>query len=379
MNPKHISLAYSVEAGEQSGAAFDNDLFELLAAVHEHGSISHAAVAMKRSYRYTWGELRRWEQVLGQPLVDWVQGQRAKLTPYAQRLLWAERQTRVRMTPHLEALRAQLRHVFAVADDPHLEVLDVCASHDLGLPQLQSIAAGGKLHLDLKFAGSQEALRALNDGRCDVAGFHVPPLVRGSEVFTAALRGLLEPGRHKLIGSHRRLQGFMFRKADPRAGSLQETRDLADGRWRFVNRQPGSGTRMLMDHLLHEAGMQPEAIAGYLTHTENTHVAVAASVAAGAADAGLGIEAAARAFGLDFAPVVQEDYFLVCLKPALESAAVRRLRGVLASAGWRDALTALPGYQPQRPGQVLSLTRALPWWQFATAKPSVEGRASRSR
>ena len=97
-------------------------------------------------------------------------------------------------------------------------------------------------------------------------------------------------------------------------------------------------------------------------------MAVAAAVASAAADVGPGIEAAASQFGLDFIPLVAEDYFLVCLKDALDQPAVRQLRQALASPSWPLALADLPGYQAQRSGQVLSLTQALPWWHYRVAK-----------
>jgi molybdate-binding protein len=193
----------------------------------------------------------------------------------------------------------------------------------------------------------------------------VPRLAQGSPVFSRALRPLLEPGTHKLIGSHWRRQGWMLRPGTPAPEGVEA---LAQGGWRFVNRQAGSGTRLLMDHLMQQAGLAPDNVAGYFTRTEDTHVAVAAAVAAGSADVGLGIEAAAREFGLDFAPVVEEDYYLACLKPALETPAVRELRATLASPAWAQALQSLPGYGVQRPGEVLSLTHALPWWHYRRPK-----------
>jgi putative molybdopterin biosynthesis protein len=119
--------------------------------------------------------------------------------------------------------------------------------------------------------------------------------------------------------------------------------DLVRPGLRFVNRQPGSGTRLLTEHLLHEAGLDAERIAGFHGPCEDTHVAVAAAVASGAADVGVGIEAAAASFGLHFVPLVQEDYYFVCLKPWLDGAAVQRLRALLASPAWRDALQSRAG------------------------------------
>jgi putative molybdopterin biosynthesis protein len=370
MKRKGIHLEYRFDVDGQSGAEIANSVFDLLSSLQTHGSIRHAAIARGRSYRHTWGELKQWEEVLGSELVHWERGKRAVLTPFAQRLLWAERQARARMTPHIEALRAELAHVLAQARDPRHEVLEVFASHDLALPRLQALAAQQeRLHLTLHFGGSEDALRSLLDGRCNVAGFHVPRLPVGSVVFSRALRPLLKPGLHKLIGSHRRRTGLMLRHG---VESPTDLRGVAERGLRFVNRQSGSGTRLLADHMLREAGLKASALDGYTTRIEHTHVAVAATIAAGAADVGLGVEAAARELGLSFVPLVDEDYYLVCLKTALDTPAVQRLRQVLATPGWDGALASLAGYAPQRSGEVLSLTRAIPWWRYRTTRRTRE-------
>jgi putative molybdopterin biosynthesis protein len=96
---------------------------------------------------------------------------------------------------------------------------------------------------------------------------------------------------------------------------------------------------------------------------------VAAAIASGAADVGVGIQAAAATFGLHFVPLVDEDYYLVCLKPGLDGAAVQRLRALLGGEAWRQALQALPGCAPHaQAGEVLALTKALPWWHYRSVK-----------
>lgn len=372
MQARGVHLQYSFEAQGQRGAVLHNPLFDLLQAVHEHGSIQHAAKALGASYRHVWGALKRWEATLGEPLVTWAQGQPARLTPFADRLLWAETRARTRLTPHIEALRAELERVLAEALDGSQHVLTVFASHDLGLPLLRDLASRDQgLHIELRFAGSVDALQALAQGRCLVAGFHVPPLPGGSPQFARAIKPLLKPGLHKLIGCVRRTQGLMVARHNPL--HLHGLADLlppprAAGP-RFVNRQPGSGTRLLMDHLLAERGVEAARIRGYADAPEDSHVAVAAAVASGVGDVGLGIESAARQFGLDFIPLIDEDYFLVCLKDALDHPAVRKLRQALEGPAWAQALAALPGTVPARSGEVLSLTQALPWWHFRVAKP----------
>ncbi|MGM9486980.1 substrate-binding domain-containing protein [Ideonella sp. YS5] len=368
MRTRGVHLQYSFESRDQRGAALQNPLFDLLGAIHEHGSIQHAARATGASYRHVWGSLKHWETVLGQPLVHWNRGQPARLTPFAERLLWAEARARARLTPHIEALRAELERVLGEALDGSQQVLTVYASHDLALPLLRDHAsATERLHIDLRFAGSLDALRALAEGRCLVAGFHVPRLPEGHQLFASALKTLLKPGRHKLIGCSRRTQGLIVAAGNPL--SLRDLAGVAALKARFVQRQPGSGTRLLCDYLMARDDLSEGALNAVAGTTEDSHNAVAAVVASGDADAGLGLEAAAAAYGLGFVPLIEEDYFLVCLKDALDHPAVAKLRGALAARAWPSLLADLPGYEPaDRPGEVLSLTRALPWWHYRTAK-----------
>src|ERR1700735_705508 len=162
-----LHLRYAFEPGEQRGATLGNPLFDLLSAVLELGSIRHAAQSLGCSYRYLWGSLRKWEQKLGEPLIIWSQGQRARPTQFAERLLWAERRARTRMQPHIEALRSNLSVVLADARDQRHQLLTMRASHDIALPVLQQHAAeAANLHLDIRFQGSVDSLRALSDRQC---------------------------------------------------------------------------------------------------------------------------------------------------------------------------------------------------------------------
>jgi len=363
-----VHLHYRLAPGRQRGAQIDNTLFDLLHAVRESGSIRQAALAIGCSYRHAWGALKEWERCLGEPLLDWARGKPARLSAFASRLLWAERRARTRVQPHIEALRADLARMLGEARDERQQLLSVCASHDLALPLLQQHAAQAvDLHLDIRFLGSVESLRALNVGQCAMAGFHVPVLRGASPLFARAMKPLLKPGVHKLIGCSRRQQGLMLRREH--AGAVRSLPDLMRTPLRFVNRQVGSGTRLLIDHLMHEHALAPHQLRGYHERTENTHVAIAACVASGDADVGPGIEAAALEFGLHFVPLIEEDYFLVCLKQTLPTLAVQRLHWLLSGAPWSDILARLPGYRPaSAPGQVLSMTAALPWWRFGTER-----------
>ena len=367
-----VHLSYSLESGEQDGATLENPLFELLAAILEGGSIRHAARLLGTSYRYVWDALRKWEGVLGEPLVTWSQGQRARLTQFAHRLLWAERRARTRMQPHLEALRADLARVIADARDERQLLLAARASHDIALSVLQRHAAEAPdFHLEIAFTGSVDALRELNDRQCLVAGFHVPALRGAAPVFARALKPLLNPRAHKLIACSRRMQGLMLRKED--AERVRMFPDVVRHGLRFVNRQPGSGTRMLVEHLLHEHSIPSSNLRGYSEHVEHTHVAVGLCVASGVADVGIGIEAAALQFGLHFVPIVEEHYFLACLNDALEHPAVRRMRDVLrAGPSWARILKSLPGYRPRCRSRRLARRRAdPPTGQLAASESSI--------
>jgi putative molybdopterin biosynthesis protein len=113
----HLEYRFEPGASRQRGADIANPLVDLLRTLRDTGSISAAARALGSSYRHTWGALKQWEAALGAPLVVWVKGQNARLTPLAERLLWAETRARTRLTPHIEALRSELDRVLTLAFD----------------------------------------------------------------------------------------------------------------------------------------------------------------------------------------------------------------------------------------------------------------------
>jgi putative molybdopterin biosynthesis protein len=360
-----VELTYALRDADEAPRELHHPLIALLDAIQRHGSISGAARHLQLSYRHVWGELKRWEHELGRTLVIWTKGQPATLAPFGSKLLWAERRAHARLAPQLDAMRAELERAFAVAFDESAEVIEVAASHDEALPGLREWAARHrKLHLDLRFSGSVEALAALNKGQAIVAGFHALTNARAGSLTAAAYRPLLEPGRHKLIGFATRTQGLIVAPGNPLG--LARLADLARSGVRFVHREPGTGTRLVLEELLADAGVSLAAIDGH-DRVEVSHRAVAQAVASGSADAAFGIEAAARARGLDFVPLAQERYFLATLAEHLDRSPLLALRAALASPEWQAELAALPGYAPLRSGEVLALTEVLPWWRWRTA------------
>ena len=357
-----VELVYQLAAQRERSALLRNPLLDLLQAVRHEGSISGAARRMGLSYRHVWGQLKDWESTVGHELIVWDRGQAARLTPFADKLLWAERLAQARLAPQIEALRAELERALALVFDDQTQVLGLHASHDDALASLQDLAAAqAGLHLDIQFTGSVDAIRALNEGRCLMAGFHTRQQPLARTLTARTYKPLLKPGRHKLIGFALRWVGLMVAPGNPL--HLHTLADVARTSARWVNRPTGTGTRVLLDELLADAGLSPNDVNGY-AHTQPSHAAVAQAVASGQADAGLGSESAARAAGLAFAPLLQERYQLVCLKTELDSAPVAALRRLLSSPAWTSALQQLPGYMLDDSGQVKPMNRCLPWWAF---------------
>jgi putative molybdopterin biosynthesis protein len=363
-----VELSYLLAPERGKDALIRNPLMDMLHAVREQGSISKAAKALGFSYRHVWGALKDWEQTLGRELIIWDKGQRARLTEFGDKLLWAERQAQARLAPQIEALRGDIERAFSTAFDDSAHVLTMYASHDTALSALRDQAAPKGLHLDIRFMGSVDAIAALNAGRCMMAGFHTTDQPHAQSVAARTYRSLLKPGLHKLIGFAWRTQGLMVAKGNPlRITGLQ---DLKRPEVRYVNRAEGTGTRVLLDELLTKANMNPTDVPGYGSQ-EPSHTAVAQAVASGAADAGLGIEAAAIEKGLGFVPLTQERYHLVCLKSELASPPVAALLNELQSSHWQTTLNELPGYRVDglQSGKVLSLNTVLPWWSYRKPKP----------
>ena len=147
-----------------------------------------------------------------------------------------------------------------------------------------------------------------------------------------------------------REQGLLVAPGNPLG--LGGIEDLASPGVRYVNRQRGAGTRVLLDHLLSQLGIAPDSITGY-AREEPTHLAVAAAVAAGRADAGLGIMAAAAPFGLDFVPVAREPYDLVVAPGALDGPQLAPLWSLLRDPGFQASVEALGGYSAREMGRRL--------------------------
>lgn len=303
----------------------------IIEAIAETRSVQGIATVLGLSYRAAWERLRALEAALGHQLVHKTRGHGSTLTPAGtllrEALAAAAESLAAPMAREGRAVQARLGPVLGAAVAP----LTLVASHDLLVMEVVAERPG----VALTVAGSEEAIARLSDGRADAAGFHCGSLdlAAGGPAF-AALAG---HAAFRVRPLFEREQGLMLAAGNPlRIGGV---RDLAERQARYVNRQGGSGTRVWFDRLLAEVGLPAERIRGYTTE-EFTHQAVAAVIAYGAADAGLGARAAADRFGLDFLSVGWESYYLATAE-TLADPAFDDLARALA-----DRAARMPGYRP---------------------------------
>jgi putative molybdopterin biosynthesis protein len=225
-------------------------------------------------------------------------------------------------------------------------------SHDLTLDLLASELRRG--HPDLTLAssnvGSLGGLLALQRGESHLAGSHLLDETTGEYNLSFIRRYV--PGRALVVVNLvHRIQGFIVPPGNPK--SLTTLVDLTRDGITFVNRQRGSGTRVLLDYLLNQQGIAPAHIAGY-EREEFTHLAVAAAVAGGRADVGLGVLSAARALGMDFVALQNEQYDLVIPREFYDSELLQPLLALIRSQAFQQQVEALGGYDVSTMGEVVA-------------------------
>jgi molybdate-binding protein/DNA-binding transcriptional regulator YhcF (GntR family) len=220
--------------------------------------------------------------------------------------------------------------------------LRFAGSHDLALEALWMRTRGVQpgLELSVSYLGSLGGLMALWRGDANLAGAHLLDEETG-EYNLPILRRLFTTQPLCVVALAERQQGFLLPRGNPRR--LEVWRDLAQPGLRLANRQPGSGTRALLDYHLKREGMLPASIAGYSSALP-THLAVAAAVAEDRADVGVGLFAAARAYGLEFVPLARERYDLILYLEDRERAPIRDLLELANSAEFRAVVADLGGY-----------------------------------
>ncbi len=349
-----LRLTHGWHQGDAAATRVEPALVALLAAIERHGSLQLAARELALSYRHAWGLVTDSTQLLGVPLVRLERGRGATLTVLGKELLQLDRKTQRQLAPHFARLERELATLAQRHAGRQPSALVLHASHDLTLETLRELARSRQLHLDLHYKGSLESLESLARGTCEIAGFHVPERIRPDQALR--YRHWLKPESVQVIRLFDRQQGLVVARGNPKR--IRRLRDLARSGVRFVNRQQGSGTRLLLDSLLAAERIAPQRVHGYLTE-EFTHGAVAAMVASGVADAAFAIEAAARQLDLDFVPLARERYFLVTRNDLVRERRYTTLLAILRGRKFKAHVAQLPGYDAARCGEPVSLAEAL--------------------
>jgi putative molybdopterin biosynthesis protein len=223
-------------------------------------------------------------------------------------------------------------------------------SHDLTLDLLAQFLAGRGSRLTSANLGSLGGLLALRRGEAHVAGSHLLDLESG-EFNLAYIKRYLPDLPVTVIGFVHREQGLLTAPGNPKG--ISGLGDLKREDVSFVNRQRGSGTRILLDYHLGQLGIVSQAVHGY-EREEFTHLMVAASIASGRADTGLGIRAAAAALDLDFIPLTRERYDLVIPSEYMGMPKLKPLFEVMSDPDFMAAVSALPGYDVKPMGETIA-------------------------
>jgi putative molybdopterin biosynthesis protein len=223
-------------------------------------------------------------------------------------------------------------------------------SHDITLDLLAQYLSARERRLASANVGSLGGLVALRRGETHLAGSHLLDPESG-EYNLSYIRQYLPGAAVRVVTLVGRQQGLLVRRGNPKG--IQSLPDLISPEVSFINRQRGAGTRVLLDYHLAQMKLDAGAVRGY-DQEEYTHLAVAAAIASGRADCGLGIAAAAQAMELDFIPLFQERYDLVVPAQYYESDLLAPLWDILQLPEFHQAVASLPGYDISRMGELVA-------------------------
>ncbi len=241
--------------------------------------------------------------------------------------------------------------------------LIMIGSHDNAIDLLANElkAHDSRIHLSSSNVGSLGGLMAVRREQTHLAGSHLLDTETG-RYNESYIERYLQGIPVRLVQMTRRRQGLLLPPGNPKR--IEGVHDLTRSDLRFINRQQGSGTRILFDHCLHREGIDPQRINGY-DREEFTHMAVAVAVLSGSADCGMGIYAAAKALGLDFLPVAEERYDLVIPHWSWDDPKIVRLLAIVSGDRFRRLLEQLGGYDPSSSGRVEGVWDGSRWLESA--------------
>jgi putative molybdopterin biosynthesis protein len=251
-----------------------------------------------------------------------------------------------------EWIMTSARESIIVSQKPSSEGQVVIAgSNDLALELLTKNAnlQHPQCTISISNVGSLAGLIALQNGNCHIAACHLLDLETG-EYNSSFIKKHFPDLKIVLLNLAHRQQGLIVKQGNPLG--IKTLDHLANKKTSFVNRQEGSGTRVLLDYRLKEKGIDPEAISGY-ERIAYTHMEVALEVFGGSADVGVGIMAAARMLGLDFIPLAKERFDLAIPSETIKTGAVKALRDVLNSDDFKSNIIQMGGYETRDTGRII--------------------------
>lgn len=331
------------------------DVLRLLNAVEETGHIAGACQACGMSYRHAWGILRRAEREFETALIETSRRRGSTLTAFGRHLIWANRRIDARLAPTLESMASELQEELQRLYSGEVAALRLHASHGFAVEGLMQLANEREmLPLELRYRTAIEALSSLDRGECDLAGFQVPvgefeaPILQRYQEW-------LDPERICLIHLAVRQTGLFVQPDNPKG--IHSVADLVRPDVRFVNRQIGSSTRFLVCLILDQLHIDSSCVRGF-DSSEFTHMAIAAHIASGMADVGIGVQTAAWRCGLAFIPLARERYFFGVNKDILGSHQMQRLLDLMNGEAYRNYVSDLVGYDTSLMGKVQSLSQA---------------------
>jgi molybdate transport repressor ModE-like protein len=314
----------------------------LVRLLKDIGLGSSLVVASKKSgisYRGAWGKLNQIEASLGMPLITRTKGHGSVLTEFGKFFIQfideIQADHHESGSSYQDALLKEIKKI-QKSESARWKFL---SSSDSIIQRAVSEVKG----FDLKIAGSGESLEKLLNNEAHIAGYHV-----SDEKSSKAIHHRLSKSGIQIYPVMKRTQGLIVKKGNPLR--IRSIDDLVDRKIRFINRQIGSGTRLLLDTLLMEEGIEPSDINGYL-HEEFTHSAVANAILASKADVGVGVKNVAIENGLGFVPLKDEIFFIAMHKEMVsQSDASKLIRKIRSYSG------ETPGYK------AVSLNRQIEGW-----------------
>jgi len=352
-----FELSPSIDLAEGPQPA--GNVFSLLGAIRETGSLQQAALRVGLSYRYAWGSIRHWESLFDRSIVTMQRGKGAELTRFGESLLVAENRVREVVEPVIESAAAEFHRYLGDSLTSRTQVR-FSGRPDAAIDVMKDSLAIGEadMSLDTVFCGAVDGLICLHERQAELAGFHVSPVHQPGTRLHAAFKPWLKPSDVRLVRVAWRDQGLMM--APRLARSVKSVADLASPEIRFINRERGSSTRALFDQVVTSGGVHAERIAGYERYAFGNRL-VGEAVRQGDADVGFGLRSTAETLGLHYVPLTREAYYLALRNSDRDAAWVTALLDMLRSEQVAGQISAIPGYQPEPSLRLMPVHEALPW------------------